>query len=86
MPLDEMDVKFSENEFDKIIFQITNKDENKLNEIYYQTKYVLKSGGILLFIGRENWEPSISDTFKLVSEEKIQRGGSVYKTWLLKKK
>lgn len=84
--LDELDVKFSESEFDNIIFQVTNKDENKLNEIYYQTKYVLKSGGTLLLIGRESWQPSISDSFTLVSEEKVKRGSSFYKTWLLKKK
>jgi len=84
--LDELDVKFSEKEFDNIIFQITNKDESKLNEIYYQTKYILKSGGALFLIGRETWKPSISDAFNLVSEQEIKRGGSVYKTWLLKKK
>ena len=72
--------------FDNLIFQITHKDESKLNEIYYQAKYILKSGGTLLIIARENWDPSISDSFKLVSEEKIKRGESVYKIWLLKKK
>ncbi|MBU1632415.1 MAG: THUMP domain-containing protein [Nanoarchaeota archaeon] len=84
--LDELDVKFKENMFDNLIFQITTKDEDKLNEIYYQASYVLKQKGILLLIGRKNWKPSISDKFKLLSEEEVHKGESVHKIWLLEKK
>lgn len=84
--LDELDVKFDPEEFDQLIFQITTKDEEKLNEIYYQANYVLKSKGALLLIARPNWEISISSKFKLIIKEEILRGGSIHKLWLLKKK
>ena len=84
--LDELDVKFSENNFDCLIFQVTTKDESQLNEIYYQANYVLKKKGTLLLIARPNWEVSISDKFKLVSEEKIKKGESIHNVWLLEKK
>ena len=84
--LDDLDVKFEENEFDNLIFHVTTKDEDKINEIYYQANYVLKSKGTLLLFGREHWELSISDKFKLIEEGEIHRGDSVLKHWLLKKK
>ncbi len=84
--LDELDVKFSENEFDCLIFQVTTKDENQLNELYYQANYVLKKKGTLLLIARPNWQVSVSDKFKLVSEEEIKKGESIHNVWLLEKK
>jgi 23S rRNA G2445 N2-methylase RlmL len=84
--LDELDVRFSEQEFDCLILQITTKDEGKLNEIYYQASYILKKGGRLFIIGRENWNLSISEKFKLVFEDTIKKGESVHKFWLMEKK
>ncbi len=86
MALDEIDVKFNQGEFDQLMFQITSKDEEKLNEIYYQAAYVLKPKGILLLIARPSWKISISNKFKLIAEEEIMRGGNAHKLWLLKKK
>ncbi len=86
MSLDEVSGAFAEKEFDNLIFQITTKDEDKLNEIYHQAVYVLKPKGTLLLIGRKGWEVSISSKFTLVSEEEIERGGHTYKMWLMKKK
>jgi len=86
IPLDEVDVKFQKNEFDVLIFHITQKDEDKLNEIYHQAKYVLKAKGKALFIGRERWSPSISDKFILLSQGTVRRGNSAYVFWLLEKK
>ena len=37
----ELDVKYSENQFDAVILHITTKDEDKINEIYYQMKYII---------------------------------------------
>ena len=84
--LDELDVKFSELEFDNLIFQITSKDENQQNEIYYQSNYILKKKGKLLLIGRPNWEVTVSEKFKLLEEAEIKKGESVHKLWLLEKK
>ena len=84
--LDELDVKFTQNEFDGVIFHVTTKDEAKLNELYYQSSYILKKKGSLLLIGRKNWELSISDKFVLKDETEISRGDSITKIWLLKKK
>jgi len=69
--LDELDVKYNQNEFDHLIFHLTTKDEDKLNEIYYQANYILKKKGELLFISREHWEFSLSDKFSLIKKEAL---------------
>jgi 23S rRNA G2445 N2-methylase RlmL len=83
--LDDLDVKYEKEEFDRLIFHITSKDESKLNEIYYQATYLLKREGTLLLIGREKWDPSISDRFSLIEQGTIQRGESLHAYWLLKR-
>ena len=84
--LDELSGAFHEHEFDQILFQVTTKDEDKLNEIYHQVKYLLKPKGTLLLIGRESWEISTPSFCKLVSEEALERGGNIYKIWQMQKK
>src|SRR3989344_1073965 len=84
--LDELSGTFHEQEFDQILFQVTTKDEEKLNEIYHQVKYLLKPKGTLLLIGRENWEISVPSYCKLISKEVLERGGSTYKLWLMQRK
>lgn len=84
--LDDLDVKYREHFFDRIIMHITTKDENKINEIYYQANYLLKPKGTLLLIGRENWEVSVSDKFKLTKKQGISKGDNVYQFLLLEKK
>ena len=84
--LDELSGAFHEHEFDQILFQVTTKDEEKLNEIYHQAKYLLKPKGTLLLIGRESWEISIPSYCKLLSEEIVERGGNTYKLRLMQKK
>ncbi len=84
--LEELDLKFEKEMFDNLIFQITTKDESKINEIYYQASYILKKGGKMLIIGRKNWELSISDKFNLISKEDFIHGQSTITSWLLEKK
>jgi tRNA G10 N-methylase Trm11 len=84
--LEDLDVKYGEGVFDRCIFYITSKDEDKINELYYQVNYILKKRGTLLLIGRESWEVSVSDKFKLVGNEELKRGESVHKVWVLEKK
>ena len=84
--LDELDVKFAEGEVDHLFFQITKKDEDRLNEIYHQAAYVLRKKGTLLLMGRECWEVTISSRFKLREETLLRRGGSSWKLWLMEKK
>ncbi len=84
--LDELDVKFSENYFDHLIFQLTTKSEDQLNEIYYQASYILKKKGTLMLISRGKFELSVSSKFKLLSEKEIKRGESTHKVWLLERK
>ena len=83
--LEDWDVKFDENEFDLVVVQITTKDEDKINEIYYQTSYLLKTGGRVMIIGRPNWDLSISDKFKLIESSELIKGGSRHKYWLLER-
>ena len=84
--LDELSGAFHEHEFDQVLFQVTTKDEDKLNEIYHQVKYLLKPKGTLLLISRESWEISVPSYCKLVSEEVLERGGNSYKLWLMQRK
>jgi 23S rRNA G2445 N2-methylase RlmL len=84
--LDELDVKFNSEEFDNIIFHITSKDEDNINEIYHQSNFILKSGGKMLIIGRKDLELSISSKFKLIEDSVVSRGDTFYKYWLMEKK
>ena len=84
--LDDLDVKYGENAFDRLIFFVTQKDEEKINELYYQAKYILKVKGTLLLIGRKSWDVSAGSAFTLLEKGELQRGESVYAWWLMGKK
>ncbi len=84
--LDELDVKFKRGEFDRVLFHVTKKDEDKLNEMYYQALYVLKKGGTLAFISRSQWDISFSDKWELEQKKEICRGNSCHMLLVLKKK
>ncbi len=84
--LEEVDVRYEKESMSHIVFQITSKDENELNEIYYQSSFVLSSDGLLCFISREGWDIMIPETFELVSTKNVLRGESVHKVTVLKKK
>ncbi len=83
--LEELDVKYGESVFDRVIFHLTMKDEQKLNEVYYQTKYILKPKGTVLFITRKQLDLPIPEGFVLLSEEELKRGDSVQRLWVLRK-
>jgi 23S rRNA G2445 N2-methylase RlmL len=84
--LDELDVRYDKEYFDKLFFYLTTKDEDKINEVYYQAKYILKKGGMMMILTRDSFELSVSDNFKLISEEILVRGDCQSKLWLLEKK
>mgnify|MGYP001614657728 CR=1 FL=1 len=84
--IEDLDARYDENSFDQMIFMITSKDEEKINELYYQVGLLLKKDGILLIIGREQWELPISEKFELVSSEKLPRGEGYSNVWVMKKK
>ncbi len=83
--LDDCDVTFDSDEFDMVLLVVTQKDEDKLNEIYHQTHYVCKAGGVIAFLSRENWELMIPDQFKLIRKVAIERGENKSMLWILKK-
>ena len=83
--IEDLDVKYKQNEFDKLMFHITSKDEAKINEIYYQANYLLKKNGRILLIGREQWDPGIPEGFKLVEKEKINRGENIFLIVIIEK-
>ena len=84
--LEDLDARYTESSIDRMIFTITSKDEEKINELYYQAGLLLKKEGTLLILSRDQWELPLSEKFILCSEEKLQRGEGYSKTWLLKKK
>ncbi|MBU0460109.1 MAG: methyltransferase [Nanoarchaeota archaeon] len=83
---EDLDLKYGKETFDRVIFQVTTKDEVHLNEIYYQANYILKTKGTLFLIGRKNWAVTIPQKFKLLKEEELLWGESIHKMWLLEKK
>ncbi|MBI2151864.1 hypothetical protein HYU21_04020 [Candidatus Woesearchaeota archaeon] len=84
--LDELELKYGEDVFQYAIFHFTSKDEEKINEVYYQLNLILKKSGQALFIGRKNWDLPISDRFELLEKEELTRGESTLNLWLMKKK
>lgn len=84
--LDELDVRYDKDFFDVCIIHLTAKDEAFINEAYYQAKYILKNQGRLFIITRDQFSLSLSDSFTLLSEDRLVRGDSVLKLWLLEKK
>jgi 23S rRNA G2445 N2-methylase RlmL len=83
--LEDLDVKYGEGFFDRVIFQLTTKDENSINELYYQSKYILRKGGILMLVTRKNFEINDGEVFKILKSFELIRGDSVLKVWVLEK-
>ncbi len=84
--LDDLDAKYEKGIFEYFVIQVTGKDEEKLNELYYQADYLLAPHGKLLLVGRDGWEPGVSSAFFLQNRESITRGNSVSRLWLLEKR
>lgn len=84
--LDDLEMRFSGEQFDRIILQITTKDEANLNEIYLQMGALVKPKGTLLILARGGFELPIPGNFKALLEEEFQRGDSKYKIWVLERK
>ncbi|MBI2662460.1 RNA methyltransferase [Candidatus Woesearchaeota archaeon] len=84
--LDELDVKYEQHSFDNILFHITTKDEEKINELYYQVDYTLKSSGHLFLLTKKTVELSLSRKFELIQSGELNHGDSSYRLWLLQKK
>jgi 23S rRNA G2445 N2-methylase RlmL len=84
--LDELDTKYDPQSFDTVIFHITSKDEEKINDLYYGLDYILKPQSNVLIIGRPGWEFPLSSKFLLLEQKDIIKGDSTYRTWLLQKK
>ncbi len=84
--LDELDTKYDPQSFDTIIFHITSKDEDKINDLYYGIDYILKPLGTVLIISRPSWDFPLSPKFNLIEQKDLIKGDSTYRTWLLQKK
>lgn len=83
LSLEELGSTFSKNSFDLFILQATKKDEEKINEVYSQVSSILREKGILMVIGREGWELSISSRFQLILSGIIKKGNSGLRYWKL---
>ncbi len=75
--LDELSSFYETHSFDNLIFHITKKDEDKINDIYNQAALLLKKGGTLLLVSRSGFEVFYPSTFSLQSKEELKRGESV---------
>ena len=87
LPLDELEYKYQDHQFNRMILHVTKKDEDKLNEIYHQATQLLQSGGKLLLIARPQWDISISERFTLLEDTILPWGkNSEFRYWLLQRK
>lgn len=84
--LDDLDVKYDKGEFDHLIFQVTTKDEERINEIMYQARFLLKPKGTLLLMTRQQFELSLPEDFTFQKKEDLLRGDSVHRLWIVQKK
>ena len=79
--IDELDLKYNQNELDIVLFHLTAKDECNLNEIIHQSKYVLASSGLLQFITMKALELSAPAGFVSLPLKTISRGDNTYSIW-----
>ncbi len=84
--IDELDVKFSPEEFDRALFHLTTKDEGLVNEIFHQGAYILKPRGTLFFITRQGLDISPPPSYILKRVQAIAKGDQTYKTWLFQRR
>ena len=84
--LDDLELKVGHNVIDRVIVQITRKDEDRLNEIYYQLSLTMKKGGEVFFISRPSFELIVSSKFEEISKKTLNRGKSSYLLVELRKK
>ncbi|HIH11788.1 TPA: hypothetical protein HA241_06365 [Candidatus Woesearchaeota archaeon] len=84
--LDELEVVYLSASFDRIIFYVSKKDEELINEIYYQASTLLKEGGFLLLLRCGSSDTVEPASFTVISNGVISRGDSVYSWRLFQKK
>lgn len=84
--LDELDIRFSKTQFGSVIIILTSREEERINEVYYQLKYVVKKKGNVLFVTRHRFDLPLSENFVLVRKTILQRGENAHALWLLQKK
>ncbi|MBI2573423.1 hypothetical protein HYV86_06165 [Candidatus Woesearchaeota archaeon] len=83
--IEDLDVAYGDAFFDCLLFHLTRKDEEKLNEIYYQSALILKPKGKMLIVGRATLELPIPEKFTLLDQRTLERGQSLHNLWLLEK-
>ncbi len=83
--LDDLDLHFEENTFDVVLFIITQKDEEKVNEMYHQALTLLKQNpsSKVTFLSREGWDLVIPDQLHLEKKVSIERGEGKSTLWII---
>ncbi len=84
--IEDLDVAYGDAFFDSMLLHLTRKDEEKLNEIYYQSAIILKPKGKLLIISRSTLDLPVPDKFTLLEQRTLERGQSLHTLTLLERK
>ncbi len=84
--LDDVDVKYGKEQFQRLVFHLTTKDEDRVNELLYQADYVLRPGGTLVLVTRPMWDVPVGRNFTLQKKSIIFRGESALALWCLEKR
>ncbi len=80
--LEELDVRYGEKAFDRMIVQLTAKDEKKLHELFYQVRHILKKKGTILLFTATSLNLPTPEGFRLKKQFSFARGESAYSAWL----
>ncbi len=83
--LDDLEVKIQHESIDKIFVLMGRRDEERLNELYYQLALVLKKGGKVAFLTRPVFDLVVGSKFKIIKDKELHKGQSAYKFYLIEK-
>lgn len=83
---DELEVMFKKGEFDRLLFQLTKRDEKHFTSVIHGATQVLRKGGTLMIISTAQVEFPTPHGFVLCKHGVISRGDNQYRWWLLERK
>lgn len=83
--LDDVEVKIEHGSIDITFILMGRKDEERLNELYYQLDLILKKGGKAAILTRPVFELVVGSKFKVIKDKELHKGQSKYNFYLIEK-
>jgi 23S rRNA G2445 N2-methylase RlmL len=83
--IEELDVKYEKEQFHRLIFHITKREEKHIKELFYQATFLWKQEGTLLLISRPGFTLTVPEEFALRKKTTIRKGEHEYQLLLIEK-